>query len=186
MNLKETEKVECLLICPNCGKELADEDAAFCPKCGKSFTAECEIEQNALDLQQKRTDLVLAAAILSIISATFVASLGYLGIYQYSTLLDYYGSTLASEFLGFLIFGVIGVVASVLGLIGGVFMLKRKRFILSTLGFIAPLVSVFATYITIQQYNYGFTDILLFTEITAFVLSFMSGVLVFSSKSEFA
>ena len=171
--------------CPNCDKEILDEDAPFCPKCGKSLTPEGEIEQNALDVQQKRTDLVLAAAILSIISATFIASLGYIGIYQYNTLLAYYGSSMASEFLGFLIFGVIGIIASVFALAGGIFMLKRKRFILSTLGFILPLVSVVSTYITIQQYNYGFTDILLFIEITAFILSIMSGILIFTSKSEF-
>jgi len=179
------------LSCPNCGEEILDEDAIFCPKCGEPLASEGEMEQNAFDVQTKRTDLVLAAAILSIISATFVASLGYIGIYQYNTLLNdtsllaYYGSALASELLGFLIFGVIGIVASVLALVGGVFMLKRNRLILSTLGFILPLVSVFATYITIQQYNYGFTDILVFIEITAFVLSLMSGILVFTSKAEF-
>ena len=164
--------------CPYCGKEILDEDATFCPKCGESLAPEGEI-------QQKRTDLVLAAAILSIISAAFIASLGYIGIYQYNTLLAYYGSSMASEFLGFLIYGVIGIIASVFALAGGTFMLKRKRFILSTLGFILPLVSVVSTYITIQQYNYGFTDILLFTEITAFILSIMSGILIFTSKAEF-
>jgi hypothetical protein len=50
---------------------------------------------------------------------------------------------------------------------------------------VIPLVSVVSTYITIQQYNYGFTDILLFTGITAFILSIMSGILIFTSKAEF-
>lgn len=164
--------------CPNCGKEILYEDATFCPKCGKSLAPEDEI-------QQKRTDLVLAAAILSIISATFVASLGYIGIYQYTTLLSYYGSSMASEFLGFLIFGVIGIIAAVFALAGGTFMLKRKWFIFSMLGAIFPLVSVFVTYISIQHYNYGFTDIMLFTEISAAILSIMSILLIFTSKAEF-
>lgn len=164
--------------CPNCGKEIIYEDATFCPKCGKSLAPEDEI-------QQKRTDLVLAAAILSIISAAFVASLGYIGIYQYNTLLSYYGSAMASEFLGFLIFGVIGIIASVFALAGGIFMLKRKWFIFSMLGAIFPLVSVFVTYISIQHYNYGFTDIMLFTEISAAILSIMSILLIFTSKAEF-
>ena len=164
--------------CPNCGKEILYEDATFCPKCGKSLAPEDEI-------QQKRTDLVLAAAILSIISAAFVASLGYIGIYQYTTLLSYYGSSMASEFLGFLIFGVIGIIASVFALAGGTFMLKRKWFIFSMLGAIFPLVSVFVTYISIQHYNYGFTDIMLFTEISAAILSIMSILLIFTSKAEF-
>ena len=170
--------------CPHCDNELIDEDATFCSKCGKSITTKGEIEKSVLDVQQKRTDLVLAAAILSIVSAAFIASLGYIGIYQYISLLAYYDSSLI---LGFLIFGVIGIIASVIALAGGTFMLKRKRFILSTLGFILPLVSVVSTYITIQYFNYGFTDILTisFTIIT-FILSIMSGILILTSKAEFA
>jgi hypothetical protein len=173
------------LKCPNCGEEILDEDATVCPECGESLSPEDENQQDSLGLQQKQTDLVLAAALLSIISATFVASVGYLGLYQYSSLLEYYGSEFASQFLGFLIFGAADIVAAVFALIGGIFMLKRKRFIVSTMGFVLPLVSVFITYITIQQYNYGFTDILLFAEITVFILSFVSGILVFTSKAEF-
>jgi len=166
------------LNCPNCGKQILYEDATFCPKCGKSLAPEDEI-------QQKRTDLVLVAAMLTIISATFVASLGYIGIYQYTTLVSYYGSAMASELLGFLIFGVDGIIVSAFALAGGIFMLKRKSFKLSTLGFILPLVSVVSTYITIQQYNYGFTDIVLFTEISAVIFSIMSILLIFTSKAEF-
>ena len=164
--------------CPNCGKEILYEDATFCPKCGESLAPEDEI-------QQKRTDLVLAAAILSIISAAFIASLGYIGIYQYNTLLSYYGSSMASEFLGFLIFGVDGIIVSAFALAGGIFMLKRKWFIFSMLGAIFPLVSVFVTYISVQHYNYGFTDIVLFTEISAAIFSIMSILLIFTSKAEF-
>ena len=164
--------------CPNCGKEIIYEDATFCPKCGKSLAPEDEI-------QQKRTDLVLVAAMLTIISAAFVASLGYIGIYQYTTLFSYYGSAMASELLGFLIFGVDGIIVSAFALAGGIFMLKRKWFIFSMLGAIFPLVSVFVTYISVQHYNYGFTDIVLFTEISAAILSIMSILLIFTSKAEF-
>lgn len=164
--------------CPNCGKEILYEDATFCPKCGKSLAPEDEI-------QQKRTDLVLVAAMLTIISAAFVASLGYIGIYQYTTLFSYYGSAMASELLGFLIFGVDGIIVSAFALAGGIFMLKRKSFILSMLGAIFPLVSVFVTYISVQHYNYGFTDIVLFTEISAAIFSIMSILLIFTSKAEF-
>jgi predicted nucleic acid-binding Zn ribbon protein len=167
------------LNCPNCGKEIPYEDATFCPKCGEPLTPEDEV-------QQKRTDLVLAAAMLTIIAAAFVASLGYIGIYQYTTLLSYYGSAMASELFGFLIFGVDGIIVSAFALAGGIFMLKRKWFIFSMLGAIFPLVSVFVTYISIQHYNYGFTDILLFTEISATIFSIMSILLIFASKPEFA
>jgi len=173
------------LNCPNCGKEIIYEDATFCPKCGESLAPEDETQQDTIEIPQKRTDLVLAAAILSIISAAFVASLGYIGIYQYTTLLSYYGSSMASEFLGFLIFGVDGIIVSAFALAGGIFMLKRKWFIFSMLGAIFPLVSVFVTYISIQHYNYGFTDIVLFTEISAAILSIMSILLIFTSKAEF-
>jgi len=67
------------LNCPYCNEEIVYEDVTFCPKCGKSFTSEGEIDPNTLDMQQKRPDLVLGAAILTIVSAVFVASIGYMG-----------------------------------------------------------------------------------------------------------
>jgi predicted nucleic acid-binding Zn ribbon protein len=163
------------LNCPNCGKEILDEDATFCPKCGEPLEPEDE-------MQQKSTDLVLAAALLSIIAAAFSSGLGYISTYQYVSLLSYYGHDLLQ---GFLILGVFGIVASAFGLVGGTFMLKRKRIKVSMLGVILLLVSVLVSYITIQHYQYGFTDILLFSEISIFIFSILSGVLVFSSKAEF-
>jgi len=163
------------LNCPNCGKEILDEDATFCPKCGEPLEPEDE-------MLQEGTDLVLAAGILTIISAAFSSGLGYITIYQYTSLLSYYGHDLLQ---GFLILGVFGIVASAFGLAGGVFMLQRKRIKVSMLGIILLLASVFVTYITIQQYQYGFTDILLFSEIAIFIFSILSGVLVFTSKTEF-
>ena len=81
--------------CPYCDSELEYEDATFCPKCEKSF--ESENENISEIVSDKKTDLLLVAGLLAIISATFIASLGYLGIYQYLALVDYYGSELASE-----------------------------------------------------------------------------------------
>jgi ABC-type branched-subunit amino acid transport system permease subunit len=163
------------LICPNCGKEIADDDPVFCPKCGKSLTAEDE-------MQQRSTDLVLAAGILSLISAAFSSGLGYIAIYQYISLLSYYGNDVLQ---GFLIMGAFGIVASAFGLAGGIFMLKRKRIKLSMLGIILLVASVLFNYIIIQYYQYGFSDILLFAEISILILSIWSGALVFTSKAEF-
>jgi predicted nucleic acid-binding Zn ribbon protein len=163
------------LICPNCGKEIADEDPVFCPKCGKSLTTEDE-------MQQRSTDLVLAAGILSLISAAFSSGLGYIAIYQYISLLSYYGNDVLQ---GFLIMGAFGIVASAFGLAGGIFMLKRKRIKLSMLGIILLVASVIVNYVIIQYYQYGFSDILLFAEISIFILSIWSGALVFTSKAEF-
>jgi len=163
------------LNCPNCGKEILYEDATFCPKCGESLAPEEEIEQ-------KRTDLVPAAAILTIIAAAFSGGLGYIALYQYTSLLSYYGH---STLQGFLIFGIIGIIATAFALAGGIFMLKRKFIIISMLGTILPVVSVFATYITIQQYQYGFTDIILLSEISIIMFSILSAIFVFTSKDEF-
>ena len=172
--------------CPYCDNEIVHEDATFCPKCGKSLTAEDETQQATIEVPQKRTDLVLAAAILTMVSAAFVAGIGFIGVYQYDTLVSYYGSSMASEFLGFLIFGVVGIIAAAFGLVGGMFMLKRKRFTISMLGAIFPLISVLVTFISVQQYGYSFTDLVLFTEITIAMLSLMSIMLSFPSKTEYS
>ena len=164
------------MICPNCSKEFADEDAVFCPQCGKSLTAKDEI-------QRKGTDLVLAAGILSLISASFSSGLGYISIYKYMSLLSYYGHDILQ---GFLIMGIFGIVASAFGLTGGIFMLKRNRIKISLLGIILLVVSVVVNYAIIQYYQYGFTEILLFAEVSLFILSIGSGALVFTSKAEFS
>ena len=171
--------------CPNCDEEIVYEDATFCPKCGKSLVSEGDIEQNIFDTQQKRTDFVLGSAILTIFSAALIGSIGFMGAYQYFALLDYYGSSLASEFLGFLIFGILGIISAIIALVGSMFILQRKRFKISIVGAIFPLVSVIGTYITIQQYAYGFTDTLLFALPNVLILTIMSILLLFKSKTEF-
>jgi hypothetical protein len=180
------------LNCPYCGNEVEDEDATVCPNCGKSLTTEDETEQDVIEVQQKRTDLVLAAAILTMISATFVASLGYLGVYQYFAAIDYYMAygisySVASEFAtGFLIFGIDAFIAVAFALTGAAAMLKRKWFKFSMLGTVFPLVSVIVTLICILQYDYGFTDTLIFAEVSTAMLSVMGTVLNFVSRKEYA
>jgi len=141
--------------------------------------------ENPLHLKKKQPELVFVAAVLTIIAAVFIASIGYLGVYQYKSLLDYYGSAMASEFRGFLIFGVVDIIGAAFALVGGMFMLKRKRLKISFLGVVSLLVSVFVTYITVIQYQYGFTDILLFSEVSVFIFSILSGIVLFTSKTEF-
>ena len=171
--------------CPYCDNELVDEDAPLCPKCGKSLTSEDEPQQNAMIMPQKRTDLVPVAAVLTIIAATFMASIGYIGVYQNLALIDYYGATMASEFLGFLIFGVFDILCAGFALFAGMFMLKRKRLKISILGVILLLTSVLVTYIINIQYEYGFSDILLFSEVSVFIMAILSGALISTSKAEF-
>lgn len=175
-----------LLNCPYCDCEIDSEDDTCCSNCGKSFEIESEHEQTSTSIPVKQTDLLLAGGLLAMVSAAFIASIGYLGIYQYLALVDYYGSTLASEFFGFLIFGVIGILCAVFTIVGSIFILKRKNLKISILGFIFPLVSVIATFIIIVQYQYGFTEnTIIFSEVSVFILSILCGALIFTSKDEF-
>ena len=171
--------------CPYCGNEIVYDDATFCPKCGESLVSEDE-PQKSMIMQQKRGESVLVAVMLTIISAVFMASLGYIGVYQYKALIDYYDPSLASEFLGFLILGSVNILCSAFALVGVKFMLKRTRLKIAILGIVMPLVSVLVTCITVTQYEYGFTDILMFSEIAVFLFSILSGILIFGSKDEFA
>ncbi len=174
--------------CPYCDEEIESEDDEFCPKCGKPLTLEEEeetIQTSTVELPRKSTDLVPVAAVLSIISAAFIAAVGFIGIYQYTALMDYYGASYAAQLFGFIFFGAFDVAAATFALIGGVFMLKRKRFNVSALSFILLIAAVIVNYITIQHYEYGFSDIILFTAITTLILSAVSGFLLFTSKAEF-
>ena len=180
-----TLKVESLLNCPHCGSELVYEDATLCSKCGESLTAEEDETQQEIIQTQKQTDLLLVATLLTMISGTFVASIGYLCVYQYFALIDYYGSSVASDVFGFLIFGAVGLIAATFALVGVFFMLKRKLFLFSLVGAIFPLASVFVTFVYIQQYNYGFTDILIFTEVATAMFSVMSIILNFVSRNNY-
>jgi hypothetical protein len=110
---------------------------------------------------------------------------GFIGIYQYLAWVDYYQSAITPQYLGFLIFGISDIVFALIAIMGGVFMLKRKGFRVSILSIISLLVSVIGTYVIIAQYQYGFTEILVLSEVSVFVLSILSGALIFSSKSEF-
>jgi hypothetical protein len=177
--LYSAEKVECSLNCPNCGEEILGEDATFCPKCG-----------NPLETQSKRSDLVLAAAILTIIAAAFSAGLGYSAIYQYTQYTAYYGPE--AEFLGFLIFGIPDIIASAVAIAGAILMLKRKFIIFSMLGAIIPLVSTVVTFMTIYLYMSLaaraalFTETMLLSELSIIIFAILSGILVLTSKKEFA
>ena len=177
---KEAEKVECLLKCPHCDEEIPYEDVSFCPKCGKS-----------LEVQQKPTDLVLAAAMLTIISAAFSAGLGYLAFDRYITYAFAAEQYSFSLIAGFLLVGILSTVASAFAIVAGIFMLKRKYVNVSMLGVILLLISAFGNYITLHYYRlqysqqYGFMEIALFCEITILIFSILSGMFIATSKAEF-
>jgi hypothetical protein len=161
------------LKCPNCGEDILDEEATFCPNCGVSLK---------LQLQPQRSDYVLASAILALIAGSFTGAMGYIALYQYTELISLYDFSLI---IGFLIFGVIGVISCAFAISGAAFMLKRKFFIFSILGAIFPAISAFVTFITVIQYEYGFTDTLIFSQIATIILAILSAILLFKSRNEF-
>jgi hypothetical protein len=161
--------------CPNCNEEILDEEATTCPNCGASL----ELQPQP---QKQRSDYVLASAILAMIASSFTGAMGYIALYQYTSLLSRYGFSLI---VGFLIFGVIGVVSCAFAISGAAFMLKIKFFIFSMLGAIFPAISAFVTFITVIQYGYGFTDTLIFSQIATIILAILSPILLFKSRNEF-
>jgi hypothetical protein len=167
------------LKCPHCGKEVPYEGVKFCPNCGKSLVVKQKIG---------RTDLVLAAAMLTIISAVFSAGLGYLAFDRY---LSYAFSAEAYTFAalaGFLVVGIFSIIGAVFGIIAGLFMLQRKNVNFSMLGVIVLLISAFGDYIILYLYGYiqyGFSEIALFCEITILIFSILTAMLLTKSKAEF-
>lgn len=178
MTTKEAEKVECLLKCPHCGEEVPYENVKFCPNCGKSLVVK----------QKIRTDLVLVAAMLTIISAAFSAGLGYLAFDRYISYAFAAESYTFAALAGFLVVGIFSIVGTVFGIIAGLFMLQRKNVNFSMLGVILLLVSAFGDYITLYVYGYiqyGFSEIALFCEIVILIFSIISGMFIAASKAEF-
>lgn len=164
--------------CPHCGEEVPYENVKFCPNCGKSLVVK----------QKIGTDLVLVAAILTIISAAFSAGLGYIAFDRY---LVYAFAAEAYSFAaiaGFLVVGILGIVGAVFGIIAGRFMLKRENVNFSMLGVILLLVSSFGNYITLSFYGYvqyGFMEVAMFCEITILVFSILSAMFLTKTKAEF-
>lgn len=177
-----------LLICPNCGNVIDAENGA-CPDCGKPLVAEKdEIQPNSVQLQQKQPDLIFAAAILTLISAAFIASVGYVGLFQYISLVDYFGSTsLPSDLQGFLVFGTVSIVCSISAMASGMLMLKRANFKFSMIGILSLMLAVFVIYVFTPSYSYSFDvrSILMFAEVTVFLFAIMSGLFISSSNTEF-
>jgi len=81
--------------------------------------------------------------------------------------------------------GVFALISSVFGVAGGMLALTRKRFKFSVLGILLVLASALFTFIVIEQYQYGYTDIIMLSEISIAVFSLASAILVVKSKNEF-
>jgi hypothetical protein len=164
------------LNCAKCGKEILDEESSFCAYCGNPF-----------DSKVKSADLATGAGILATIAGTFSAAVGTIGIVTYYSSVSYYASLGydTSTYMGFLLLGVFALISSVFGVAGGMLALTRKRFKFSVLGILLVLASVLFTLIVIEQYQYGYTDIIMLSEISIAVFSIASAILVVKSKKEF-
>ena len=162
--------------CAKCGKEILDEESSFCAYCGNPF-----------DSKVKSADLTTGAGILATIAGTFSAAVGTIGIVTYHSSVSYYASLGydTSTYMGFLLLGVFALISSVFGVAGGMLALTRKRFKFSVLGILLVLASALFTFIVIEQYQYGYTDIIMLSEISIAVFSLASAILVVKSKNEF-
>jgi hypothetical protein len=164
------------LKCAKCGKEILDEESSFCAYCGTPF-----------DSKVKSSDLATGAGILATIAATFSGAIGTIGIVNYQSSVPYYASLGydTSTYIGFLFFGVFALISSVFGVAGGILALTRKRFKFSVLGILLVLASALFTFIVIERYQFGYTDVIILSEISIVVFSLASAILVIKSKNEF-
>jgi hypothetical protein len=131
--------------------------------------------------------LATGAGILATIAGTFSGGVGTIGIVTYHSSVSYYASLGydISTYMGFLLLGVFALISSVFGVAGGMLALTRKRFKFSVLGILLVLASALFTFIVIEQYQYGYTDIIMLSEISIAVFSLASAILVVKSKNEF-
>jgi hypothetical protein len=100
---------------------------------------------------------------------------------------------LIQQVIGFLFFGIISIVAVAFTIAAAVFILKRKFIIFSMLGAIFPLVSAVVTFVIIYLKELfeplemlGFTDTMLFSEVSMSMFAILSAILLFKSRDEFA
>jgi len=82
--------------------------------------------------------------------------------------------------------GVFALIAAVFGVAGGMLALARKRFKITFIGMLLVLASAIFTFIVIEWYQYGYTDVIMLAEISIAVFSVAGAILVFKSKNEFA
>jgi hypothetical protein len=173
-----------LLKCSNCGEEILDEEATFCPNCGSPLQSQP---------QRQHSDYVPMSAILTLIAAAFSVGPASTALYQYHYWISSYGSSAPQQVIGFLFSGIISILAIVFAVAAAAFILKRKFIIFSMLGTIFPLVSAVVTFIIIYQMELfeplavlGFTDTMLFSEVSMSMLAIFSAILLFKSRDEFS
>lgn len=173
--------------CSKCGKEIIDEKSSYCAYCGNPF-----------DSTEKKVKLSNNSAIFLIFSSVFSLVLGVIGLLNYlaapanyAANAQYYASIGVTEadflanYFGFLLFGILNVAVFVPGFIGGTSTLFKKNYKLSLISAIIVFGISIASLIVIWFYGYGYSDIVLFSEIPILIFSVLSIFLMIKSKQEF-
>jgi hypothetical protein len=116
------------LFCPKCGKETA-ENAAFCAGCGASI--------NAGQPPKKKTQLSLAAGIIDIAAGGF-SVVSMLGVVVFLFIMA--GSEEEMPFFVMLL-PLAMLVPGVMAIVGGIFALRRRSWVVALIGSIALIVT---------------------------------------------
>ena len=118
------------LNCPNCGEVIKDEFALFCPYCA-----------NRLNVPKKRSGFQITAAVLTIVGACFAVSTGLFGLVI--ILSTFSRSFFVGAYAYFLIMVLFNIFSFALGLVSGLFTLRRRHFWWSMIGTSFVLASGF-------------------------------------------
>ena len=108
--------------CPNCAKEIKDEDSVYCPYCRRFLR----------EMPFKTTGLPIAGGILAILASCITCFIAVSVIAAFLGNLSIYLSV--PPFYGMIFLGMFGIVAFALGLAGGITSLTRKNFAPSIVG----------------------------------------------------
>jgi uncharacterized membrane protein HdeD (DUF308 family) len=116
------------MFCPKCGKETV-ENAVFCASCGASITGGQPLK--------KKTQLSLAAGIIDIAAGGLsLVSLLFVTVFLFVMV----GSEEEMPFFVVLI-PLAMVVPSVLAIVGGIFALRRRSWVMALVGSIALILT---------------------------------------------
>jgi hypothetical protein len=153
--------------CPYCGSQIQEETAVYCPTCGRPLKP--SLPQN--------TGFPIAGGILSIAVSGITIIFGIVGL----LVAIQSPQTLSVAYL----MGIVGVLAFLLGLGGGIAALKRRRFAVSLLGTCFMLISGFVNIVVFGWMNYrGYTQGF-FLSLPIIVLSIIAMIFIAVSYREF-
>lgn len=119
------------MFCSKCGKETA-ENAAFCAVCGASLAG--------TQPQKKKTNLSLAAGIIDIVAGGLsILLLAFMGLF----FLFLSGTDEGMEEIPYLValIPLAMLIPSVLAVVGGIFALRRRAWVMALIGSIALILT---------------------------------------------